>query len=166
MLTSFCFHVNDTVTFYWLSVLLFSISSWAQEASSHNTSCTVAAYQIHETCSWEVRRLSQQMANSQKLIYPGEILIPRFFLKPDISRFLDYFGLFDTFFVAKSPLGHSPKFNKSLQKKMLLFLFRFKANFLEKMCGYHYFPLCIPIALVKNYLFHMVLTFVFRRHHP
>ena len=41
---------------------------------------------------------------------------------------------------------------------MLAFLFRFKANYLEKMSGYYYFPFWIPIALVKIYFFRMVLT--------
>lgn len=43
--------ITIPVTFYWLSALLFSVSSLAQEASSHNTFCTVAAYQTREICS-------------------------------------------------------------------------------------------------------------------
>ena len=46
-------------------------------------------------------------------------------------------------------------------RKMLMlaaFLLRFKANYLEKMRGYPYFSLWIPIALAKIYFFRMVLT--------
>ena len=45
-------------------------------------------------------------------------------------------------------------------EKMLMsaFLLRFKANYLEKMRGYPYFSLQIPIALAKIYFFRMVLT--------
>ena len=48
----------------------------------------------------------------------------------------------------------------SFFRKMLMsaFLLRFKANYLEKMRGYPYFSLWIPIALAKIYFFRMVLT--------
>ena len=48
----------------------------------------------------------------------------------------------------------------SFFRKMLMsaFLLRFKANYLEKMRGYPYFSLWIPIALAKIYFFCMVLT--------
>ena len=48
----------------------------------------------------------------------------------------------------------------SLFRKMLMsaFLLRFKVNYLEKMRGYPYFSLWIPIALAKIYFFRMVLT--------
>ena len=40
-------------------------------------------------------------------------------------------------------------------RKMLIsaFLLRFKANYLEKMCGYPFFSLWIPVALAKIYFF-------------
>ena len=41
---------------------------------------------------------------------------------------------------------------------MLAILLRFKANYLEKMRGYPYFSLWIPIALAKIYFFRVVLT--------
>jgi len=41
---------------------------------------------------------------------------------------------------------------------MSAFLLRFKANYLEKMCGYPNFSLWIPKALAKVYVFHVVLT--------
>ena len=48
----------------------------------------------------------------------------------------------------------------SFLRKMLMsaFLLRFKANYLEKMRGYPYFSLWIPISLAKIYFFRMVLT--------
>lgn len=41
---------------------------------------------------------------------------------------------------------------------MSAFLLRFKANYLEKLLGYPYFSLWIPIALAKIYFFGVVLT--------
>ena len=45
-------------------------------------------------------------------------------------------------------------------RKMLMsvFLLGFKANYLEKLRGYPYFSLWIPIALAKIYYFRMVLS--------
>ena len=40
---------------------------------------------------------------------------------------------------------------------MSAFLLIFKANYLEKICGYPHFPLWIPIALAKIYFFCVVL---------
>ena len=47
----------------------------------------------------------------------------------------------------------------ALFRKMLMsaFLLGFKANYLEKMRGYPYFSLWIPIALAKIYFFRLVL---------
>jgi len=52
-------------------------------------------------------------------------------------------------------ISFSPFFRKML---MSAFLLRFKANYLEKMHGYHSFSLRIPIALAKIYFFRLVLT--------
>ena len=41
----------------------------------------------------------------------------------------------------------------SFFRKMLMSAFLLKANYLEKMHGYPYFSLWIPIALLKNLLF-------------
>ena len=38
-----------------------------------------------------------------------------------------------------------------------IFALRFKANYLEKMLGYHYVSSWIPIVLAKIYFFRMVL---------
>ena len=46
----------------------------------------------------------------------------------------------------------------SIKMLMSVFLSRFKANYLEKMRGYPYFSLWIPIALAKFYFFRVVLT--------
>ena len=48
----------------------------------------------------------------------------------------------------------------SFFRKMLMsaFLLRFKVNYLEKVRGYPYFSLWIPIALAKVYFFRVVLT--------
>ena len=48
-----------------------------------------------------------------------------------------------------------PSFFRKMQ--MSAFLLRFKANYLEKKCGYPSFSLWIPIALVKIYFFCVVL---------
>ena len=61
----------------------------------------------------------------------------------------------------------------SLFRRMLkpAFLLRFKANYLEKMHGYPYFPLWIPYSPCKDLLFPRgpnlsQKTFVFGRHRP
>ena len=49
-------------------------------------------------------------------------------------------------------------FSSFLRKCQHNVLSRFKANYLEKFCGFLHFPLWIPIALAKIYFFRLVLT--------